>query len=92
MKDPYKVVFHPLRTEKGIQEQTDNKYIFTVDTRANKIDIKRAVQEIYKVSVVSVNTMNMLGKQRRVRLVSGKRPDWKKAIVTLKQGETIEIK
>lgn len=92
MKDPYKVILYPLRTEKGSVLQTENKYLFAVDTRANRIEIRRAVEEIYKVSVGKVNTMNILGKRRRVRRAEGKRPDWKKAIVTLKEGETIELK
>lgn len=92
MKDPYKVILNPLRTEKGTALQVDGKYLFAVNPRANKVAIKRAVEEIYKVSVVGVNTMNILGKRRRVRLVEGKRPDWKKAVVTLKEGEVIEMK
>ena len=92
MKDPYKIILYPLRTEKGSVLQTENKYLFAVDTLSNRIEIRRAVEEIYKVSVVNVNTMNVLGKRRRVRKAEGKRPDWKKAIVTLKEGEAIELK
>lgn len=92
MKDPYKIILYPLRTEKGSVLQTENKYLFAVDTLSNRIEVKQAVEEIYKVSVVNVNTMNILGKRRRVRRAEGKRPDWKKAIVTLKEGETIELK
>lgn len=92
MKDPYKVILYPLRTEKGTALQAENKYLFAVTPQANKIDIRRAVEEIYKVSVAGVNTINVLGKRRRVRLVEGRRPDWKKAVVTLKEGEVIEVK
>lgn len=93
MKDPYSIIYNPLRTEKGTDIQAkENKYVFTVDRNANKVEIKHAVEEIYKVKVEKVNTINVLGKWRRVRQVEGKRPDWKKAIVTLKKGETIEIK
>lgn len=93
MKDPYTIILNPLRTEKGTNIQAkENKYIFKVSRNANKIEIKKAIEEIYKVKVDKVNTINVLGKWRRVRLVEGKRPDWKKAIVTLKKGETIEVK
>lgn len=93
MKDPYSIIKNPLRTEKGTNIQAkENKYVFTVDCKANKVEIKHAVEEIYKVKVGKVNTINVLGKWRKVRQVEGKRPDWKKAIVTLKKGETIEIK
>lgn len=93
MKDPYSIIMHPFRTEKGtnIQEK-ENKYTFVVNGIANKVEIKKAVEEIYKVKVSKVNTVNVLGKWRRVRVVEGKRPDWKKAIVTLKKGEVIEVK
>jgi len=93
MKDPYSVIFYPLRSEKSVDLQGKaNQYLFAISPRANKLDVKHAVKEIYKVDVVKVNTMNMLGKKRRVRMAEGKRADWKKAIVTLKKGEVIEIK
>ncbi len=93
MKDPYSIIQNPMRTEKGTNiHAKENKYIFKVDCNANKVEVKRAIEEIYKVKVEKVNTINMLGKWRRVRTVEGKRPDWKKAIVTLKKGETIESK
>lgn len=93
MQDPYSIILNPLRTEKGTNIQAkENKYIFKVDPRANKVEIRQAVEAIYKVKVEKVNTINILGKWRRVRLVEGKRPDWKKAVVTLKGGEAIEIK
>lgn len=93
MKNPYSIILNPLRTEKGtaIQEK-ENKYLFVVNRNANKCEIKKAIEEIYKVKVEKVNTINTLGKWRRVRLVEGKCPDWKKALVKLKQGEVIEIK
>ena len=91
MKDAYSVVLSPLRTEKGSNLLPFNKYIFWVDRDANKIEIKNAVQEIYKVKVEKVNTVTARGKKRRVRYVEGKTPDWNKAIVTLKQGEKIDM-
>ena len=70
----------------------ENKYFFEVDVKANRIDIKRAIQELFKVSVVKVNTMNCRGKNRRERTQSfGRTADWKRAIVTLKEGDKIEL-
>lgn len=91
MKDPYQVVKHLLRTEKSTVLEAYNKYLFSVDPRTNKIEIKKAVEEIYKVKVKSVNTMKVRGKMRRVRYQPGKTSSWKKAIVTLKEGHKIEI-
>ena len=91
MKDSYSIVKNLLRTEKGTILLAENKYLFEVDRRANKLEIKKAVEEIYKVKVSSVNTVSMHGKQKRVRYIKGKTPDWKKALVTLKQGSTIDI-
>ena len=89
--DFYDIIRVPRITEKGARLQTLNKYLFWVDKKANKIQIKAAVEEIYKVKVASVNTTMQRGKQRRVRYVQGKSPDWKKAIVTLKEGSKIEV-
>jgi len=84
-------VRHIIRTEKGSEMLGENKYVFRVANDANKIQIKQAVEEIYNVTVKKVNTINTLGKWKRVRYKEGKTPDWKKAIVTLKQGDKIEI-
>jgi len=92
MKNKYSVILYPMQTEKGTVLQKDGKYIFAVSTDSNKLEIKWAVEQIYSVDVISVNTMNVKGKRRRVRLVEGKRSDWKKAVVTLKKGETIDLK
>ena len=80
-----------LKTEKGSVMEQDSKYLFWVDRKANKIEIKKAVESIYKVNVSKVNTVTMRGKTKRVRYKAGKTPDWKKAIVTLKKGQTIEL-
>lgn len=88
----YKIIRTLLHTEKGTALGPFNKYIFEVDTRANKLEIKKAVEEIYKVKVEKVNTMVMPGKWRKVRFKPGKTPDWKKAVVTLREGNRIEIK
>lgn len=93
MENPYDIILHPFRTEKGTAlREKEGKYMFAVKKSANKEEVKHAVEEIYKVKVEKVNTINMLGKWRRVRLVEGKCPDWKKAIVKLKKGEVIEVK
>jgi large subunit ribosomal protein L23 len=80
-------------TEKGTrQSEKYNQYTLVVDRRANKHQIKQAVQELFKVKVVRVNTMNVRGKPRRQRThQAGKSPDWKKAIVTLKEGDKIVL-
>ena len=91
MKTSYDIIKHVIRTEKGSGMLAENKYIFRVATDANKIQIKQAVEDIYNVTVKKVNTLNLHGKWRRVRYKEGKAPDWKKSVVTLKQGDKIEI-
>jgi len=87
----YDIIKTLLRTEKASVVEANGKYFFEVAGRANKIDIKRAVEEIYKVKVAAVNTTIMAGKRKRVRQEYGYTPDWKKAVVTLKAGQKIEI-
>ena len=70
---------------------SDNKYLFEVSPKANKVEIKKAVQAVYGVSPVKVNIINLSGKKIRYGKVRGKTKDKKKAIITLKQGETIEV-
>ena len=91
MKNPHDVVKGMIRTEKGSGLLTLNKYLFWVANNANKIEIGKAVEDIYKVKVGKVNTVSMRGKLKRVRYAIGKTPDWKKAIVTLKEGTKIDI-
>jgi len=91
MISPYDVIKALLRTEKATLLLPQNKHLFWVDKRANKVQIRKAVEEIYKVKVVGVNTFMQRGKLRRVRYVQGKSPDWKKALVTLKEGSKIEV-
>lgn len=75
-------------TEKSTVLGEENKYFFKVAPNANKIEIKNAIEEIYGVKVESVNTMNYTGKKKRLRTIRyGKRPDWKRAIVTLGEGD-----
>ena len=91
MKNPHDIVRGMLRTEKGSNMMPFNKYMFWVDKSANKIEIRKAVESIYKITVKSVNTLMVKGKPKRVRYAMGKTSDWKKAIVTLKKGEKIDI-
>jgi len=92
MISSYDIIKSMLRTEKSTRFEPEGKYLFLVDISANKIQIKRAVEEIYKVKVRDVNTLISAGKLRKVRYQLGKTPDFKKAIVTLKEGQKIEIK
>jgi len=69
----------------------DNKYLFEVDPRANKVEIKKAVETLFKVSVVDVNTLVIRGRMRRMGRGRAKTRNWKKAIVTLKEGESIQF-
>ncbi len=91
MQDPRDILRKPVITEKSTSLLEDNKYTFIVDPRANKMQIKQAVESVFKVKVEKVNTVNVKGKVKRVRNIPGKTPDTKKAIVTLKQGDRIEI-
>lgn len=92
MKTLYDVLLNPLLTEKGtLLKESDNKLIFRVARRANKIEIKKAVEDIFKVKVDNVTTMNYKGKKKRVGKYEGRRSDWKKAIVTLKEGEKLDF-
>jgi large subunit ribosomal protein L23 len=80
-------------TEKGArQSEKFNQYTVVADPRANKLDIRRAVQELFKVKVIKVNTLNVRGKARRKRTIHvGRTANWKKAIVTLKEGDKISL-
>ena len=91
MTEAYQVIRGLLRTEKGSLIAPQNQYLFLVDPAANKIQIRKALEEIYKVKVQSVNTVRREGKLKRVRFHTGRRPAWKKAIVTLKEGHKIEV-
>ena len=91
MRTCYDIIKSLVRTEKGTDLEKLNKYLFEVDTKANKIEIKQSIEEIYKVKVVNVNTMFKRGKLRRVRQNAGSTSPWKKAIVTLKEGDKIEV-
>ena len=91
MKDPRDVIIRPVISEKSYGLLDENKYTFVVDPRANKTEIKIAVEKIFDVKVVRVNTQNRPGKKKRRGYVVGKRPDLKRAIVTLAPGDEIEL-
>jgi large subunit ribosomal protein L23 len=88
--DHYQVIKRPLITEKGMRSNEENNtVVFQVDPRANKLLIKQAIEALFQVKVLEVNTLNMQGKKKRVRMREGKKPNWKKAYVTLREGDTI---
>ncbi len=88
----HQVIRRPLVTEKSnIGREDQNLVTLAVDPRANKHEIRRAVEELFDVSVVDVRTMRMHRKMRRVGKSSGRKPEWKKAIVRLAEGQTIEF-
>ncbi|MXY88504.1 MAG: 50S ribosomal protein L23 [Dehalococcoidia bacterium] len=88
---PYAVLLRPLITEKSTSLAGQDKYVFEVDLRANKPQIREAVELAFNVTVLNVNTMVVKGKNRRFGRNVTKQPDWKKAIVTLQSGDTIEL-
>lgn len=89
--DARDILVRPLITERTTQLMAEGKYVFVVAKSANKIEIAKAVSEIFKVKVAKVNTVNVIGKTKRMGRTQGKRPDYKKAIVKLAPGETIEF-
>ena len=92
MKDPYSVLRRPLITEKSnLMKEEFNQIAFEVDRRANKIEIKEAVKKLFNVNVIKVRTFTVLGKRKRVGRTEGRTSSWKKAIVTLKEGERIDF-
>jgi large subunit ribosomal protein L23 len=92
MKDVYSVIRRPIVTEKSSTlKETAGMVTLEVDRRANKIEIKNAVQTLFNVTVLDVRVMNYPGKNKRVGKSAGKRPDWKKALLTLKSGDSIEF-
>jgi len=93
MKNPYSILIRPIFSEdSNTRMDLENpQYTFKVEKNSNKYEIKRAVEEAFKVKVLKVNTLRFEGKKRRVRIKEGKRPDWKKAIVILEKGQKIEL-
>ncbi|MBD3162686.1 MAG: 50S ribosomal protein L23 [Candidatus Eisenbacteria bacterium] len=92
IKDPRSIVLRALMTEKGaVLREQRNTYLFKVSPKANKIEIRRAIAELFKVEVEDVRTINVQGKFKRLGRTAGRRASWKKAIVTIKEGQTIDL-
>ena len=91
MKDARSIIIRPIVSEKSYEMIEHNRYTFEVAKTASKPQIAQAITDIFGVTVTSVNTMNVTGKPRRVRVAKGKTRDWKKAVVTLKEGDSIEF-
>ena len=91
MKDPRDIIVRPVISEKTYGLLDENKYTFVVDQRANKTQIRQAIEVIFDVTVTNVNTMNRVGKRKRRGLIVGKRSDTKRAIVTVADGDEIEL-
>jgi len=91
MRNPHDIIIKPVISEKTTDLMTDNKYTFIVETRANKVEIAKAIEKIFNVTVEKVNTLNIKGKKKRMGRFVGKTSARKKAIITLKDGDKIEI-
>ncbi len=91
MKLAREIIIKPVVTEKSVDLMQENKYCFKVAKDANKIEIKNAIEEIFKVTVVNVNTVNVHGKMKRMGRTQGVTASWKKAVVTLREGDSIEV-
>lgn len=91
MKLAREIIIKPVVTEKSVDLMQENKYCFKVAKDANKIEIKNAIEEIFKVTVVNVNTINVHGKMKRMGRTQGMTASWKKAVVTLREGDSIEV-
>ncbi|ANE22951.1 MAG: 50S ribosomal protein L23 [Eggerthellaceae bacterium] len=91
MKDPREVIIRPVISEHSYDMMENNVYTFEVAKSANKIEIAKAVEEIFDVKVKKVNTLNVKSKPKRVRYTMGRTRTWKKAMVTLAEGDSIEL-
>jgi len=92
MEELYSIIKRPLITEKSNrQKESQNQYVFEVDRGANKIEIRRAVEQLFRVKVDRVNVSRVRGKVKRLGRNVGKRPDWKKAVVLLREGNRIDF-
>ena len=89
--DARDILIKPIVTEKSTALMEEGKYTFQVPLNVTKIEIRQAVEQVFNVKVQAVNTMRYEGKMKRLGRTQGRRSDWKKAIVTLKPGETIEL-
>ena len=91
MKDARSIIIRPIITEHSYDAMEQNKYTLEVAKNANKVEIAKAIEELFNVKVVKVNTLSVKPKTKRVRVVEGLTRTWKKAVVTLKDGDAIEI-
>lgn len=91
MTNPYDIIVRPIITEKSSVLTEAGKYTFEVKQGANKVEVKKAIEEIFKVNVVSVNIVNVRRKARRVGRYEGYRPAVKKAVITLAEGQTLDV-
>ena len=92
MKEAHQIIKRPLITEKSTrQKEEGNQIAFVVDPKAGKIQIRQAVEKLFKVKVLSVRTLNVSGKKKRLGRFLGRKSDWKKAIVKLREGDRIEF-
>lgn len=91
MNNVYDIIKKPCLTEKAMSFQDDNKVVVEVDTRANKIEIKNAMEKLFNIKVKNVHTINQVGKKRRVGRYLGKTGDWKKAVITLAEGQKLDF-
>jgi len=91
MKDPREVIIRPIITEHSYDMMEKNTYTFEVAKESNKVEIAQAIQAIFNVKVVKVNTLNVKPKPKRMRYAAGHTRTWKKAMVTLAEGESIEL-
>ena len=89
--DPREIIIRPVISEHSYDMMEDNKYTFEVHKKANKIEVAKAIEAIFGVKVAKVNTLNVKAKPKRMRYHEGKTRTWKKAIVTLAEGDTIEL-
>lgn len=90
-RSPHDIIRRPVVTEKATKLMEQGRYVFAVDANATKPEIKQAIESLFKVKVVAVNTVSMPGKPRRLGVFRGRTPEWKKAIVTLAKGQTIRV-
>lgn len=92
LNDPYQIIIRPIITEKSMMlKERENKYTFEVHPKATKKDIKDAIEKLFNVKVEKVNTINIKGKRKRIGRIVTKSKNWKKAIVKLREGDTIEF-
>ena len=92
MMESRQILKRPLLTEKAtIARETANEYAFEVDRRANKLQIRDAVEDLFSVTVKNVRTVNVRGKVKRMGVHQGRRPNWKKALITLEEGKTFDL-